>query len=207
MEFGYERENEKRKEIIEQMSLSAPLLHFSEEDRRKISEIITSTSIRMTAPEKELLRFNYLTLNPSGQGGGKSTKAGNIRLNIRELVEAVATGAFATVSSYQVPWLAPFAFILLWQSFLRAAEVELTENDAAIIYSMWVYRVRKNNEISKEGLLEKVNTHLKKYSRNQINQTDLNYSLSKLVSIGSIQQSKHNLGCWRLCEWVQPIYR
>lgn len=208
MEFDYERGKQKEEEVLESIKSYLVYANLCEAERRQVAEIIVSTSIRVTPPEKEQVAFYRLvTLDPSGRGGGKSTKLGNIRLNVGKLMEGVANGTFAVVSSYQVPWLAPFAFILLWKSLRKSVQVDLTENDAAVIYAMWVYRDRDNNEISEVNLLGNVNCHLTKYDRLPISQKDLQFSISNLAKIGSIQQSSKNPGNWWLCEWVQPVYR
>lgn len=126
MELNYERGKQKEEEILENITSYLTQADVPEADRRQVAEIIASTSIHITPPEMERMVFHFLTLNAvSGRGGGKSTKPGNIRLNMRKLMEGVANGVFAVVSSYQIPWLAPFAFILLWKSLRDCAEIDL----------------------------------------------------------------------------------
>lgn len=206
MELDYERSKEKEKEILELIESHLEEFIVGEDDRRQLAELIRTTSVRIAPPEKERIVLHLVTLTASGRGGGKSTKPGNIRLNMGGLMESVANCVFAVVSSYQIPWLAPFAFIMLWKSLWRGAEINLTENDAAVIYSMWVYRDRNNNEIQKNSLLTYVNNHLQKYGRLLITQKDLEYSIANLTAIGCIKQSRTNPGNWWLCEWVQPVY-
>lgn len=164
-------------------------------------------AIRVAPPEKEEFIIEYITMSPSGRRGGKSTKAGNIFLNMRSLVDAVASGAFAVVGSYQIPWLAPFALILLWNSLRRSAQVDLSENDAALIWTMWAHRDRSNNEIAEVCLLDKLNEHLKKHSRSPVTGKDLEDSLRALEKIQSIKRSRRNPNNWWLCEWIKPAYR
>ena len=146
-------------------------------------------------------------MSPSGRGGGKSTKAGNIVLNIRKFVEAIANGAFTIVGIYEVPWLGILGFILLWNSLWSAAQIDLSENDAAVIWTMWVHRDKKNNEISDDVLLNKVNDHLVKYGRASITQKDIELSIKHLEEIKSIKRSTNNPKNWWLCEWIAPAYR
>lgn len=206
MEFDYSRCQQKEKEL--KVQILGFLGAFIEEEQEKVrlSELIFSTSVNLTPPEKEELRLQLITMTTSGRGGGKSLKPGNIRLNIGKLMESVANCVFAVVSSYQVPWLAPFAFIMLWKSLWAGCEVELTENDAALIYTMWTHRDRSINEISKDGLLMLLNTQLSKYERSNITQKDLDFSISRLVKVGCIKQSQRHVNNWWLCEWVQPVY-
>ena len=207
MELDYDRADEKKDEIISSLSSILQKNVCVKNSFDQISKEIVSQCITVRPPEKEKVVLHLMTMSPSGRGGGKSTKAGNIVLNIRKLVEAVASGAFAAVSAYQVPWLGIFGFILLWNSLWSSAQVELTENDAAVIWTMWVHRDRKNNEISDEGLLNKVNDHLEKYDRASMTQKDMEFSIRHLEDIKSIKRSKKNPKDWWLCEWIAPSYR
>ncbi len=207
MELDYDRGKEKEGEILNELSGILQSKRIDKEDAEKLSQLIVSNAIRINPPEKEEHTVGFITMHPSGRGGGKSVKAGNITLNMGRLMEAAANGAFAVVGSYQIPWLAPMAFIILWNSLWRAVEIEITENDAAIIWSMWVYRDRESNEIPDIGLLDTVNEHLKKYERPAITQKDLEYSLNNLEKIKCIKRARKNPNNWWLCEWIRPIYR
>ena len=207
MALDYDRGKEKEGEILNELSDILQSKRIDKEDAKQISQLIISNAISVSPPEKEEHTLGLITMHPSGRGGGKSVKAGNITLNIGQLMEATASGAFAIVGSYQIPWLAPMAFIIIWNSLWRAVEIELTENDAAIIWSMWVYRDRVSNEIPDIDLLDTVNRHLKKYVRPAITQKDLEYSLNNLEKIKVIKRSRKNPNNWWLCELVRPIYR
>ena len=206
MEYDYERGKQKEEEILEKITSYLANADVDAADRRQVAEIIASTSIRVTPPEVQRIVLHLVTLHASGRGGGKSSKPGNIRLNIGKLMEGVANGVFAVVSSYQIPWLAPFAFIMLWKSLWDSSKVDLTENDAAVIYSMWIHSDNKN-EIPKRNLLQTVNMHLQRHNCQPITQKDLDFSISSLIKVGCIKESSTNRNNWWLCEWVQPIYR
>jgi len=207
MGLDYDRATEKEKELVSSLSSIFQSKSIFKDSFDKISNEIVSSCVSIQPPEKEEISFEFMTMAPSGRGGGRSTKPDNIVLNIRKLVEAVASGTFAAVSAYQVPWLGIFGFILLWNSLWRAAEVDLSENDAAVIWTMWVHRDRKNNKISENGLLSKVNDHLSKYDRVSITQKDMEFSIKNLEKIKSIKRSKRNSKNWCLCEWISPTYR
>lgn len=207
MEFDYDRAEEKKNEIIASLSSLLQTNVGIKDNFSDISKDIFSSCITVRPPEKQKIVLHFMTMSPSGRGGGKSTKAGNIVLNIRKLVEAIASGAFTIVGAFQVPWLGIFGLILLWNSLWSSTQVDLSENDAAVIWTMWVHRDRKNNEISDEGLLEKVNDHLQKYDRALITQKDMEFSISRIEKIKSIKRSKINPKNWWLCEWIAPAYR
>jgi hypothetical protein len=205
--LDYDRGKRKEGEILNELLGILQSKHMGEEDAEKISKLIFSDAVRINPPEKEEHVVQLITMHPSGRGGGRSVKAGNITLDLRKLMEAVSNGTFAIVSSYQIPWLVPLAFIILWNSLWRNVEIEITENDAAIIWSMWVYRDRESNEIPDNGLLNTINEHFKKYGRQEITPKDLEYSLNNLEKIKCIKRSKNNPSNWWLCEWVRLIYR
>ena len=207
MALDYERAEEKESELLKELSLVLGSKNIASGDAEKISQLIISNAIKIRPPEKEEHYIELITLHPSGRGGGKSVKAGNILLNISGLMEAVANGSFAVVGSYQIPWLAPMAFIILWKSLWRNAEIEISENDAAIIWAMWVYRERETNEIAEDKLLEVVNSHLNKYERSALTQKDLNHSLNSLNNIQCIKRSSKRPENWWLREWVKPSFR
>ena len=207
MDLDYDRAKEKEKELISSLSSFLKSKSSLKDSFDQISNEIVSSCVSIRPPEKEQIIFEFMTMSPSGRGGGRSTKPGNIVLKIRKLIEAVASGAFVAVSAYQVPWLGIFGLILLWNSLWRAAEVDLSENDAAVIWTMWVHRDRQNNEISENELLVKVNDHLSKYERASITQKDLDFSIKNLAAIKCIKRSKRNPQNWWLCEWIATTYR
>ena len=207
MSLDHSRATKKQNELISDLTKEIELRGINSEDANEIAKIIMDKAVRVSPPEKEEFVFKYIIMLPSGRRGGKSIKPGNIFLNMRSQMDAVANGAFASISSYQIPWLAPLAFILLWNSLWRAAQVGLSENDAALIWVMWVHRDRCNNEIAEAGLLDKLNEHLKKYSRAPVTDKDLKDSLRKLEQIQSIKRSKRNPNKWRLCERIKLTYR
>ena len=207
MPLNHDRGKEKNTETLNEIARILRSKQIDQDDAEKISQLIVNSAIKINSPELEEFVVTMVTTNPSGRGGGKSVKAGNISLNMKHLIEAIANGAFAVVGSYQVPWLAPMAFIVLWSSLQRTVEIELSENDAAIIWGMWVYRDKESNEVSEKDLLVTINKHLQKYERLSISQKDLNHSLDNLTKVGCIKRSSKNIGNWSLCERVRSSYR
>lgn len=203
MEWDREREQEKRAEII--ASLEAAFSAHGGAPSA-LAEKILDSFVRTTPPEKEPVLMHLVTMRFDGRGGGKSAKAGNITLNMGALIDTIAAGTLTFVGAVQAPFTVPFAAIVLWNSLWRAAEVDLTENDAAVIYVMWTQK-DKNHEVPKDGLLEQCNAHLAKVQRQPLTQRDLAHSLRTLESIETIKTSQHRPSNWWLREWVRVTYR
>lgn len=144
--MGWDREKEIQKRAELTASLEATL-------GQALAAKVLEAFVRTTPPETEPVVMHLVTMRFDGRGGGKSTKAGNITLNMGALLDTVAAGALTVVGAVQAPFTVPFAAIVLWNSLWRAAEVTVTENDAAVLYVMWTQR-DKNHEIPKDGLLE-----------------------------------------------------
>ena len=207
MALNYERVKEKESEILSDISVFLLSNNVSHGETNELSRLILNKAISVTPPEKEEHMMHMLTVHLSGRGGGKSQKLGNIKLNISKLVDCLANGTFLIAGATQVPILIPMAFIILWKSLNNVTEIELSENDAGVIWAMWVYRDRSKNIIPNTGLLNIINGHFKKYERSPINQKDLDNSLNKLVKIRSIKRSKASTDNWWLCEIIRAQYK
>jgi hypothetical protein len=207
MAFDYERAKEKESEILNSVSEFLLSNSVSKKEAGELSKLILTKGIFVSPPEKEEYLMEFIMLKPSGRGGGRSRKPGNIKLNISKVIDGVANGAFVITGAIQVPILIPMAFIILWRSMINTTEVELSENDAGIIWAMWVNRDRGKNTISNIRLLQIVNIHFKKYSRTPITQKDLDSSLDNLIKIRSIKKSKASVDNWWLCEYIRISYK
>lgn len=206
MEWDREREQKKREElraILLQKLNSNP---DTRDNSGRLAEELMSICVHTTPPEKNAAEFFLITMHPSGRGGGKSRKAGNIRINMGKFIEALSAGALTAVGAVQMPITIPLAIIVLWNSIWRCVDVELSENDAAVIYVMWMHK-DSNQEVEEAQLLGHINTHLHKYGRTPLTWQDVKHSLKVLESIGTIQRSKNHKGFWWLCEWVRSSYQ
>lgn len=206
MKYDQERATEKEKELFSTLSETLAIKGFNENDSRSIASVIFSKSIKISPPEQQEFRLECLTINSLRAGGGRSVKAGNILLNIQSLSDAVANGAFAAIGTYQAPWVAPFALIILWNALRRAASIDLSDKEAATIYAMWTHRDRVANEIEKKDLLPKINLLLEKYNQPQMDPQDLTEAIENLKTIGCIAQSKRNTGNYWLREWIRTSF-
>ena len=207
MSLNFKMADEKKARTAEKLLSLLETAYSELDDTIALTDEMVSNCIDFIPPEEPEITLDLVTLNPSGRGGGKSVKPGNIVLNIGSLIDGIANGVFTVASACQVPWLAPFGLLLLYRSLHKASTVELSENEATVFYSMWVFRDRKCNEISQKKLISYINGLLNKYNRKSITQKELDISINKLEKIGCIVKSDLNSNSWYLRERVAVVYR
>jgi hypothetical protein len=148
----------------------------------------------------------FITMQPGGHGGGRSRKLGNVRLNLRKLVEALATAGLSAVGLAQAPWAAPLAALVLWSQLRSTTEVSVSEREAAVIWTMWAHRRTEDNTISDDQLFSLVNRELRESGRHEISREELDASLDILSRVGTVSTWKNDTTRWWLREWVSVSF-
>lgn len=212
MEYDTERAKNKRDELIKiaeqalvNKSDSIGFKGSPSDAQLFVSEIIDQF-IDITPPEKEEIVLGLITMNTGGRGGGRSTKPGNMLLNIRKLITAVASGVLTVAGTVTAPWTAPFAAILVWDSIYTGLNVDLSEREAVVLWTLWKNR-DENDCVPEAGLLDKVNSELETHGRNPMKLQELNDALGILKHIKCIERLKSAESLWWLREWVRINYR
>jgi len=167
---------------------------------RMISEFITIDFSSKEIMDDSLV-MHHIIINPPGRGKGKTTKIKNISLNLSKLYDSAAVGVFAGVSTSEYPWLFPFGIILLWNSLLRASEIELSEKEGVILYTMWFNR-NKNNEVLVSGLKDLVNKTLLKFDQPALKLKNYDFAIKNLLKLGCIKLIKNETQ-FSLIEFVE----
>ncbi|WP_339772320.1 hypothetical protein [uncultured Paraglaciecola sp.] len=137
----------------------------------------------------------------------KTEKPGNIKLSINTLIDQIVKTHPPGMPNKREPWLGIFAFIELLRQVSDLQDVNLSENDAMVIWCMWFVRGRRTNTTSGKDLLTKINTHLVRYDRSALTEAELETSLKNLEDISAIRQSKNTADCWYLVGWVKRTYQ
>jgi len=170
MKLDYEREKEKREELSTFLDDILCTKGIDEKDSVECAKELVDSIVRTTAPEKEQLTMHLITAKSlGGAGGGKSRKLGNIKLNMGELMDAVTLGVFTGISVHAAPWALPFAVILLWSSLRKQVDVQITETEVAVLWTLW--KLRSTDKLVREPIHEilvATNEHLTKYERSPI---------------------------------------
>ena len=102
-----------------------------------------------------------------GRGGGfrgRSTKARNIVLNWKDLLAEVSALVFPVVSAATIPWLLPFAALVVWNRIRFVLSIDLTERHGIVLYALWKNR-DLDNKINPERLLNVVDLELTGHAR------------------------------------------
>jgi len=206
MGWDYKRKEERTIELQESIKKLLVEAGVSEDAKEQTAKELLDSCIHITPPEEKELLLEMVTMHPSGRGGGRSTKAGNITLNVRKLFEAVSSGVFTVVSVTQMPWAIPFAFVLLWNSLWRNLEVPLSEHEAVVLWVMWQVKNREKI-VNTDDIKPALDKHAKKYERDSLSNKDISFAIEKLKQIGCIKESKEGKKLWWLCEWISPSYR
>jgi hypothetical protein len=209
MSLDYDRQKRKKDDLE---SAFASLL-LSEGADEQESEIIAKELLpqitRITPPEKENKTLELISATSySGAGGGKSAKSGNIRLNLTQLFGGLASGSLVVsgISGSVAPWMLVAAAISFWASIRGVTQVNVTENDVGVIWTLW--KMRDGQGIVRESeqeILLATNEHLKKYGRSPVGIADIKAALAHLKEIRSIKPAKG--GGWFIVEWVRVLYR
>jgi len=135
----------------------------------------------------------------------RSIKPGNITLRLERLLEVLSTGALGLAGAQTAPWTIFFAVILFWHSLERAAEIQLDQLDAAVLYGMW--KNHQDRLVPKKELLAVVNRELAAVGLQQMDFIRLSTALDSLQKLKVISSSNRKPNYWYMSEWVKITYR
>lgn len=204
MSLSQDRADQKATELAEIAARVLKRLGVESSDR--VATEVIRNFVTVTPPEQPRVELRAIVMDMGGREGGVSTKPGNILLSMRKLVTILAGGVLTIATSLEAPWIAVLAALVVWDSVWSGLQVELTEREAAIIWTMWLNRDGENT-IPDSSLLALVNGELSKYGRASLSHQQLADSLDRLKKIGCIKKSIKDCSCWWLQEWVSIDYR
>jgi hypothetical protein len=209
MKLDYERLNQKREELASTalaVISKTEITNSSPEKKTEIAKALIEELCTLDPPEKAYLESSLVTVNTIGSIKAHSRKLGNLKLDIAKLMSAIAKGTLGIVGACSNPWTIPLAVLVLWEAIWSQANVELGEEEASVILSMWIHR-DKNNTIPKLGLEKVVNAERKKYNYQKLTNAAITRALEKLKALGCIEDSSNDSSKWWLQEWVSVKYQ
>jgi hypothetical protein len=223
LEYDYAVAEEKRNEMEELVkntilnNTTADLKKASCFDIQKMSSEITDSLIEITSneyeysicpiqitpPECEVSSRRVITVQDDFTGGVKSTKLGNIKLDLKKLCILSSESIFQIVAATHMPWLIPFAAIVICNKFWSLQNIQITERDSAVIWTMWKNRDPEDC-IKAKIILDLVNTELLNCARPPMSQKELEMRIKNLEKIKFIEKVEENT--LRLIEEVKVTY-
>ena len=158
--------------------------------------------VTVTAPLLPPVVFKLMTISELGRGGGDTRKPGNVTMNWRKLLELVPDVTLAGAGAAGSPWLIPFAALYVWMKLWNAAKVSLEEEDAFVVYSLWLHR-NGENKISEDDAFLKTEALTHKHGFPAFSQEKFTKIINKLLSLECIEMEE---GIIWLREWVRIKY-
>lgn len=160
--------------------------------------------VQISAPQEEPPKMMMITIDSLKEyNQGSSIKPGNIRLNIKKLIDAIPGVIEIVVGvNADVPILLVCAALNLWKTLRDVSAVEISKDQAFVIVALW-----KNCNIERKLGLEKgyvaVNELLAKYGELEITETKYNKIIDSLIKIKCIEMEENII--W-LREWISKSY-
>jgi hypothetical protein len=172
----------------------------------RVSEALVEAACRITPPENPPLIAHLITMAPGGMGGGRSTKPGNVTLNVQKFLVALAKIPLTAAAVNARPWTAPFAFLVLWDELVSRVRVEIDEREASVVWTLWVNKDAEGC-VAKDLLLGLVNDDRKSFDVAPLAADDLKESVKKLRKLRCVEDWPRDQSKFWIRESVGIIFR
>lgn len=188
--------------VIERTSISLREENISSKDI--MQSFLKSGVLLITPPQQEPPMMHMMIIDSlSNYNKGESIKPGNVKLNIRHLIESLPDLTAATVEiAMDIPILKVCAALNIWKMLRKITTVEITKEQAIAVVALW-----NNCDQQQRITLEKGFECFKSLYENieTSNRTWEQYIklITDLEKIGSLKLDCN--GIW-LCEWVSNRY-
>ncbi len=195
----------KKTEIVSIIEITNNLLGEKDVSSENIMQyFLGSGGLLITPPQQEPVLMHMLTMDSlKNYNKGESIKPGNIKLNIRRLIEHLPDITAATVEiATDIPILKVCAALNIWKMLRDISTVEITKEQAITIIALWE-NCNQQQRITLEKGFECVKSlyeQIEKYEYTWERYIELINDLEKIDSL-----KLDNNGIW-LCEWVSKKY-
>jgi len=158
----------------------------------------------ITAPQQEPFLMHMLTVDSLRDfNKGESIKPGNIRLNIRRLIEHLPDITVATVEiAMDIPILKVCAALNIWKMLRDVSTVRINKEQAITIIALWE-NCNQQQRITLEQGFECVKALYRQIEEVELTWEQYINTIDELEKIDSLKID--NEGIW-LCEWVSKRY-
>lgn len=168
------------------------------------NQFLNSGFLQITPPEEDPPMMQFITMDSlKNYKQGKSIKPGNIRLNIRNLIESIPSAVeMAAGIAIDLPVLKICAALNLWKTIKGFFTVEISKEEAFVIVSLWK-NCDSRHEISLEKGFISTNELLKKYEEQGFSNIKYNQVIDSLIKLQCIELTE---GVIWLREWISKNY-
>lgn len=204
--MGYDerRAEEKRKELRTLIAGAFRPLVSDQADR--LAAEVMQHFISVSAPYWEPPFIEFITMHSGGRHGATSTKPGNVTLNMRNLVMAIASGILTITGAMATPWALLLGALVTWDSLWSCLQLEIGEVQASVLWALWKNR-DENNTVAKNYVQDLVNRERAEFGQQSLTEKEVEYALKDLKRMGCIKESSNDAGRWWLCESVRVSYQ
>lgn len=178
---------------------------FSNCDASTIYQELKKTGfIKISAPQEETPMMHMLTMDSlKNYNQGSSIKPGNIRLNIKKLIDAVPDILELAIGvTTDIPILQVCAALNLWKTLRNVSTVQITKDQAFVIVALWE-NCNAEHKIELDKGYDAVNILLTKYGEEKITEIKYNKIIDSLIRIDCIELEENVI--W-LREWISKQY-
>lgn len=158
---------------------------------------------RFSPPQDPPHFIEMITVHSMGASGGRSRKPGNIVVNFRSLIGDFGDIGLAAGAGTADKSLIPLAAMAIWIKIWNRSKVKLTQEQATLVYAMWLNR-EPENLISCDEAFEMYKLVCSNQGRPEPSEESFNEAVSSLISFGSVEW--HKSGKIWLREWVKNVY-
>ena len=188
-------QDEKRDELV-------AIAHSILQDPHLASRLVDSLC-RLSPPQDPPTVIEMITVRSMGASGGRSRKPGNIVVNFRHLVGDFGDIGLAASAGAADKILIPLAALAIWSKVWNRSAIELTPEQAGLVYAMWLSR-DSENLIPRDEAFEMFKLLCKNQRLPDPSEETFESALAALISFGSVEW--HKSGKIWLREWVKNGY-
>jgi len=195
----------KRKELESEIEQYCRIQKTDDTQIIEVKHAMFDSCIIMTPPEQEPPVMHMLVMSSlSDYKRGTSIKPGNIKINMKKLIDTLPESVEAGVAlAMDIPILKVCAALHIWKMARNVMSVEITKEQAVVIMSLWK-NADERHIISLEKGWDCANRMCRQTSNKEFTQERYTTILEELERIDSIKVNED--GIW-LCEWVAQRYR
>lgn len=203
MHVDEERAAAKRAEVTNKMAEGLRPIYGT--DAEELARKTVQHFVQVTSPRWEPPPMHLLTMSPGGLGGGSTTKPGNVTLNLRRLVVAVASGTLTMVGATMAPWTLILGALVTWDSLWSSLQLDLGEADASVAWALWK-TCDGDHTVAKGEVVAAVNYERGAFGKQPLSSQEIDFALGRLQRMQCIQEARTDTNRWWLREWVRIRY-